>query len=403
MHNNIVETDIVIIGGGIAGLWLLNRLRQQGFSTILLESNALGGGQTHQAQGIIHGGIKYALHGALSSASEAIAEMPTLWKNCLKGEGEIDLSNVSVLSSKHYLWTTGGIASKLSGFFAELAFKQSLQCIDKNDYPLCFQNPLFQGQVYALNELVLDMVTLVRELVKNHQDAIFKIEPMKAEHFHWNETGQLQSLTIHASPFPALKIKAQQYIFTAGRGNELIISQLKQIKNISLETQRRPLQMVAVKHPNLYPLYAHCIGLRAVPRITITTHTAQDGKRVWYLGGQLAEEGVKRSQDQQIAMAKQELHALFPWIDFNDAEYYAFHVDRAEPFQANGKRPDSFFIENIENCMVAWPTKLALTPLLANAVLQLLTNKPVVPRFSNAHELRAWPMPAFARPIWDIA
>ncbi len=52
----IVETDVAIIGGGIAGLWLLNRLRQLGFATILLESGTLGGGQTNKAQGIIHVG-----------------------------------------------------------------------------------------------------------------------------------------------------------------------------------------------------------------------------------------------------------------------------------------------------------------------------------------------------------
>ena len=40
------STDIVIFGGGIAGLWLLNRLRTEGYQAILLESRELGGGQT---------------------------------------------------------------------------------------------------------------------------------------------------------------------------------------------------------------------------------------------------------------------------------------------------------------------------------------------------------------------
>ena len=53
-----VTTDIVIFGGGIAGLWLLNRLQQQGLDVILLESAGLGGGQSLASQGIIHGGLK---------------------------------------------------------------------------------------------------------------------------------------------------------------------------------------------------------------------------------------------------------------------------------------------------------------------------------------------------------
>jgi hypothetical protein len=47
-----------------------------GFSTVLVESASLGGGQSMKSQGIIHGGTKYALHGALTGASEAIADMP---------------------------------------------------------------------------------------------------------------------------------------------------------------------------------------------------------------------------------------------------------------------------------------------------------------------------------------
>ena len=52
------STDIIIFGGGIAGLWLLNRLHNEGYQAILLETEALGGSQTIASQGIIHGGLK---------------------------------------------------------------------------------------------------------------------------------------------------------------------------------------------------------------------------------------------------------------------------------------------------------------------------------------------------------
>src|SRR5690606_16972953 len=54
-----ISTDVLIVGAGVAGLWLNARLRRQGFSTILVESSALGGGQSLKSQGIIHGGAKY--------------------------------------------------------------------------------------------------------------------------------------------------------------------------------------------------------------------------------------------------------------------------------------------------------------------------------------------------------
>ncbi len=92
--NKTVTVDVAIFGGGIAGLWLLNRLRAEGYSALLLESGALGGGQTCKSQGIIHGGMKYALTGSLNADALAVSDMPEIWRACLEGKGEIDLSDV---------------------------------------------------------------------------------------------------------------------------------------------------------------------------------------------------------------------------------------------------------------------------------------------------------------------
>ena len=86
-----LSCDVAIIGGGIAGLWLLNRLVKAGYNAVLLEQTALGGDQTAASQGMIHGGIKYTLSGSITGASEAIADMPDHWRSCLAGEGDVDL------------------------------------------------------------------------------------------------------------------------------------------------------------------------------------------------------------------------------------------------------------------------------------------------------------------------
>src|SRR5690606_23628222 len=80
-----LSTDVLIVGGGIAGVWLNARLRRAGFATLLVEKGSLGGGQSVKSQGIIHGGTKYALHGALTGSSEAIAAMPGRWREALAG------------------------------------------------------------------------------------------------------------------------------------------------------------------------------------------------------------------------------------------------------------------------------------------------------------------------------
>src|SRR5690606_38800165 len=67
-----LSTDVLIVGGGIAGLWLNARLRRAGFATLLVEKGSLGGGQSVKSQGIIHGGTKYALHGALTGDRKSV-------------------------------------------------------------------------------------------------------------------------------------------------------------------------------------------------------------------------------------------------------------------------------------------------------------------------------------------
>lgn len=384
---NTLNTDIVIIGGGIAGLWLLNRLRKQNYSAILLESDALGAGQTGLSQGIIHGGMKYALQGKITTATEAIADMPTVWKQCLEGAGEIDLSHVPILSKQQYLWSHGTLTGMLAGFFAGLALKSQMTALNPNNFPAIFKNPQFKGQVFALDEIVIDVFALLRELSKQHQEIIFKTDPEK-DSIQFGNQGEIESFLIHSAS-DTLEIKAKKYIFTAGASNE------KLLKN-AVKMQRRPLHMTIVKHDFKEPVFAHCLGLSSVPRMTITTHRAFDGKYVWYLGGQIAEEGVSRSDKDQIKIAKKELMALFPWLDFSNATFASFLIDRAEGLQPDGKRPDSFYMQQTNNWIVAWPTKLALAPALANSIIQSLHIEP-----NRQEPALNWPTSPIIKPIWD--
>jgi glycerol-3-phosphate dehydrogenase len=389
--------DIAIFGGGIAGLWLLNRLRQAGFSTLLFESSTLGGGQTHKAQGIIHGGMKYALQGFMTQEAKTLANIPARWQACLTGQGEIDLAAVPILSPSHYLWSNHRITAKLTGFLAGAALTSKVNALAKQAYPPIFHHPAFKGEVFALDEMVIDVPALIRELVKNTHDAVFKIEPLCSKEIQFDENGQCVSATVYMAG-KALEIKAQQFIFTAGIGNEIMV---KKFNQPVLAAQRRPLHMVLVKLPHDYSLYAHCLGFGTKPRLTITTHYTQEGQSVWYIGGQLAEEGITRSQEEQIKAAQQELHLLFPWLDFSGAQFASFMVDRAEPYQSNGLKPNNVCMKTMNNITIAWPIKLALAPILAEEILQHLHKQQLSPQLCDLRELRPWPMPPLAQPIWE--
>ena len=245
----------------------------------------------------------------------------------------------------------------------------------------------------------MDVPALVRELVKANQDAIFQIEPLSGAGLHLDEQDKLLSVTVCMAG-KSIEVSAQQFIFTAGGGNEVGLNQLRH-QNMGM--QRRPLHMVLVKLPFDYPLYAHCLGLGARPRITITTHYLQDGSAVWYLGGLLAEEGVNRDSDAQVKAAQQELASLFPWLDFSAVQFATFTIDRAEPRHERGLKPETAHLEVVQNMMIAWPTKLALAPQLAQEVVSQIEAAKRVPQLFDVQALRAWPMPPLARPIWESA
>lgn len=54
-----VRADVLILGGGITGLWLLNELHRKGYSALLLERRELGGEQTCHSHVYLHQGYLY--------------------------------------------------------------------------------------------------------------------------------------------------------------------------------------------------------------------------------------------------------------------------------------------------------------------------------------------------------
>ena len=383
-----LSTDVLIVGGGIAGLWLNARLRRLGYSTLLVERGSLGGEQSVKSQGIIHGGAKYALHGALTGASEAIADMPRRWREALSGSGELDLSGVRLLSEAHYLWSPGTLAGNLTSFFASKAVRGRVDQVKGEQLPPALQDRKFKGKVYRLAELVLDVPSLITRLAELAGDGLLAardIQPLR-------DGSQLTGLRIDGR-----EIRAQRVVLSAGAGNAQLLATL----GIEQPRQQlRPLHMVLAKGPALKPLYAHCLGGGPKPRVTVTTHPAADGQWVWYLGGDLAEaDGVARDEASQIKAAQQELAELLPWVDQSATRWATLRIDRAEPAQSGLVRPDNAFLAEDGPLLVGWPTKLALSPDFADRVLAALQRDNIQP--GNHPALPPLPRPAVAQPAWE--
>ncbi len=383
--SNVLKADIAIFGAGIAGLWTLARLLQAGYSAVLFEKSAIGGIQTITSQGIIHGGTKYALSGSLNKSAQSIAEMPEIWRNALAGKGELDLQGTRLLSQHQHLWSSQGMLSRLTGFFASKAMRSKMLQLNGSERPLLFQNPDFKGALYQLNEPVLDVCSLVERLAKLCEGRIFK----------WDEQA---TLTPNSCLIDGFEIKIRALILAAGKGNHEL---LKQIGHSQPTMQLRPLHMVMLRG-NLPPLHAHALGTSANPQLTITSYPLADGQQVWNLGGEIAERGNGRDQASQIKAAKGMMASLLPWLDLSHLQWSTYRIERAETKTLSGQRPDGCFVDQNRGVITIWPTKLAFAPRVAQEVLEHLKQADIQPTSSNLSPL-SLERPPFAKPPWESA
>lgn len=357
--------DTVILGGGVAALWTARVLQGSGQAVLVLTNAPLGSGQSLAAQGVIHGGLKYAVGGKLTEASEALAKMPERWLAALNGAGPVDLSGAELLSDHQILWTREGVVSQVVGFFGSKAVRGRSAGLKRDEYPAAFASDRFRGRLFRIDEPVVDPVSVIRELSSG----------LHIHQVDWDQNARIESegsaiAAIHLidRKGASVRIEAGQFVLAAGAGNGALLDQLG-IE--SPRMQRRPLHQVIVRKAGLPPLYGVCVGTGPKPPLVVTTHRDAAGRTVWYGGGEIAEQaGVARSEAEQIEVARKLFAELLPWVDLGGAEWFTWRGDRAEPLTGTGDRPAGAYCRRIGNVLVAWPTKLALAPDLADQVLR---------------------------------
>ena len=399
--NVTYSTDIVILGGGITGLWLLNRMQAEGHNPILFETKALGGEQTLASQGIIHGGLKYALKGALGKDSQNIADMPNRWRQCLNGNGEVDLTGVRLLDENYYMWSDGGLRSRLKSYLGSKSLRGRVDVVSQESYPTFFKGSSVKGTLYKLPDFVIDTKSLLQKLVSKNQERIFSLANCTYE-FHSEESIPRKRLKIVIQG-KVVTIEADLFIFCAGEGNSELISKAK-LNTVSSQT--RPLHMVYLKNSNLPKVYVHCIGnnFKLNPLVTVTSHEAKNGQIVWYLGGAIAESGIDKSKSEQIKAAQKLMRKTFPWMNLSDAKWESFLINRSEADIKSGFRPDDAIIKDERNILVTWPTKLTLVPSLADKVLTHVARleKGLLAKTISLNKLRSlFNTPSLASSHWD--
>lgn len=369
----------IIVGGGISGLWLAAELKARGLPFVLLEQKALGSGQTLASQGMIHGGTKYALDGLLTPAATAIGQMPARWRRALAGEGTFDLSAVQIERDNQLLWSRESLAHQLVGFFASKAMRSRMQRIQPSDEEAFKEG--FTGHLYRLSEPVLKLDTLIPAFVTLLGDHVFQAQ---AQRLRVDTNGRVKGIETDQGTLEG------QVILCAGEGNEALLN-ASGLHTPSM--QRRPLAMsvCTLAHP-IPPVFGHQLGLGNKPKLTVSTHRLEDAQCL-YLGGGLAEDGVHHTDAEQISATQDALDDGLGWLKPQVASIHVFRVNRAEPATGQGSRPDHAYVTEVAGALVAWPTKLALAPALADEILPRLAS-------SEALALPAWPHAAVGGYPW---
>ena len=385
--------DVLIFGGGGAGLWLLDELVRHEYSVLLLEAHALGSGQTVASQGIIHGGLKYTLSGLLTPSASAIRDMPGVWRACLAGEREPHLTATRLRAECCHLWQTTSLKSRLGMVGARAGLRVAPQALDDDERPEALRT--CPGVVARLDEQVIDPVSFVRDLAWRHRNHLMHIDAEGGLTFQ-NVSGNTASCIRLKNPMSGdgLSLAPRHIVLTAGGGN----AELRRCIGLPEDVmQRRPLHMVMVRG-ELPCLNGHCVD-GASTRLTITTTPYALGGTIWQIGGRIAEKGVDMDEAQLISFAATELQAVLPDIELGDLQWSTYRVDRAEAAAA-GRRPEDVSVRQDGNVITAWPTKLALVPKLAENIVSLL-GEPGATEEDYLTGVEPWPRPEVALPPWE--
>lgn len=373
------NADIAIIGAGIAGLWAFNRFKREGYDCVLLESNAIGGGQSIASQGIIHSGFKYKLDGKNNALSQSISAMPDLWRDALKGRGPVDLSAASVNSSSQHVLIARSFLGGIISFAARKILGAAAKELPERHWPSAFKGSGFKGSVIDVAEPVLDIPSVIRALAEPYRNCIRLVKP----------SDDVRSL-----------VKARLYIYTSAAGNLDAARRNNDAQNI--QTQTRPLLMGMMRNAP-FDLYAHLVGATDKPLVTVTTHRAQDGSRIWYFGGMAAERPKESDPEEVFQYARDAISRYMPKLNLHGAEWAALPIDRVEwKPGTQGWMPDRPVIHAARDSLYCWPTKLTFAPLLSDMIADRLKGMKIEP-LNRESDFSFLPEADYAQTPWDKA
>lgn len=361
------ERDVLIVGSGIAALWLLGRLRTLGYRATLLTDAPLIDPADLAGRGLLataDPALQPAWDGFLSGASA-----PDLRSSLTETTGVFELDLRSRLQRLR-----DRLLGRDRGATRQLAFGR---------VPAELQGLARHGRLGARTESLLDVTRLGRALLADAGTGVLACEHGTLDVLR--SGGAVTGISAGGTPLHARRI----VLCDGGRHTRL--RQRLGLRVAPLRTQA----FLLLRLPALPSLQLHLRAADAGASFLLTTHATAAGERLWMIGAD------GQASAPRIDSVRDTLAVLLPELDWPRAAWQTWSAELARPAQAARKgarallaEPAAAHARVIDTGVVT----LAEVPRLVQRIIALL---PPPQRNAGGEPETAHSEPAFLPPPWS--
>jgi glycine/D-amino acid oxidase-like deaminating enzyme len=375
-----IGIDVLIVGGGVAGLFTLADLLRQRYSALLLEKDDLGGGQTCHSHLLIHGGHFYKQESLASLLKEAASE----WKKWLDVLPPVERAfgppihgfrSLAAARSREALWKRVGLDH---------------QELPDPPHPLSSEGVRF---AWHSNEIALRGHSLMSALKSVANDRIGRVDALE---FDVSAAERVDRVGATLPGGERIVIRPGAVVFAAGSANQSLVNDVRRAAGRSERSdvqQVRQSHMLAIKgtRDNLPPV----TGVFQLSHTLFIVARKSGDDVVWLVSDERSTpvrqarhddyEGMRRWSEGTFFALRELAPDLFVRPERRRLQWLGYSAPKAEGFTPTGKMPDAWRNERCAtNVWAMWPSKLTLAPLASRAMVKDLglvlgARKPVCP------------------------
>ncbi|HRP61699.1 MAG TPA: hypothetical protein PK400_00200 [Phycisphaerales bacterium] len=383
--------DVVIFGGGAAGLWLLDRLHRAGYAALLLEPHELGSGSDIASQGFISARCQNWPKEAGLPSSGTLS-FPTIWRRCLAGEpprGLPNLKSTRLRAPFSVLWRTPSLRSTVGMWRCMRGLALPSRLLPADERPTVLAN--FTPTVLRVEEQLIEPVSLLEDFANQHRTRILHIDAQSGLEFVQRDDGTVNMVRLinpsTGDPLD-LDINPEGHVIHFSAWHHERLCEMMFVRPLRSETH--PVHQVLLRG-NLPMLNGRCIT-GVADRLTVTSTRDCLDRAVWQIHSTRCSPGNDRAT--ALERVRAHLREALPDLDLRGAEWstYAITPERRDAW------PPS--ISERSNILIMRQTTLVHAPSLAEYVMQRLRS-PLNKNTREYVEPLHWPRPCVALPPWE--